>query len=83
MSRVRPDGPAWVEVYHGPCVRADVLLAVLEANGFTALNRRTSPDGLFSGLAFEQCLIMVPEADAEPARSLVASADADSAGDPD
>lgn len=65
--------PGWVEVFRGPCVQGDVVHAALEANGLRVVTLRTSPEAVFSGLAFEQCRIFVPDVEAEQARELLKS----------
>ena len=66
-----PDG--WSEVYSGACVQADVLQAVLEANGLRAVVDKLSPQAWWSGSVLEDCRVYVPSVDAERAREILAS----------
>lgn len=71
MSGQSPEG--WVEVFQGPCVRADVLRAVLETSGLHPVSQQLSPQGWWSGSVIEDCRIYVTEAEAAQARDLLSS----------
>ena len=73
MSRDAP--PGWEEVFDGPCVRADVLQAVLEANGLKPVTRQLEAVDLLPTFAFDRCQIYVTEAEADSARELLEEAE--------
>lgn len=63
----------WAEVFRGPCLQAALVQAVLEANGLAPLTQRSGPEGVFSGLAFEECGVLVPDREAERAQEILAA----------
>lgn len=69
MSGQAPEG--WVEVFHGPCVRADVLRAVLENSGLHPVSEQLSPQGWWSGPVIEDCRIYVTEEESARARDVL------------
>jgi hypothetical protein len=70
------DAPAgWEEVYDGACLQAEVLQAVLEANGLRPVTRQLEAADLLPTVGFDRCLIYVTEAEAARARELLAEAD--------
>jgi hypothetical protein len=71
MSWKVPEG--WAEVFQGPRVRADVLVAVLELEGLHPVCQAFSPDTWWSGPVLEDCRIYVPDDEAEQAREIVAT----------
>ncbi len=70
MSGRVPEG--WEEVFRGPCVRADLVQAVLEARGLRAVIQQYSPQGWWSGAVMEDCRVYVPLDQAGPAREALA-----------
>jgi hypothetical protein len=66
-----PEG--WEEVYSGSCLEADVLEAVLEANGLKPVNRQLESRDVLPTVGFDECRIYVPVSEAENARELVSS----------
>jgi hypothetical protein len=71
MKGSAPEG--WTEVFQGPRVRADVLVAVLELEGLHPVCQHFSPGTWWSGPVLEDCRIYVPEPEAELAREIVAT----------
>jgi hypothetical protein len=71
MSEDVPEG--WTQVFQGPRVRADVLVAVLEIEGLHPVCQQFSPDTWWSGPVLEDVRIYVPESEAEQARTIVSS----------
>jgi hypothetical protein len=69
VSRDAPEG--WEEVYSGPCLEADVLEAVLEANGLKPVSRQLEARDVLPTVGFDECRIYVPVSEAENARELV------------
>jgi hypothetical protein len=67
--------PGWEEVFDGPCVRAEVLQAVLEANGLEPVMRQLEAVDLLPTVAFDRCRIYVTEPEATRARELLEEAD--------
>jgi len=61
-----PDG--WEEVFRGPCVQGDLIVAVLEANGLRPVRQQLSPQGWWSGSVMEDCRVYVTVDEAEAAR---------------
>ncbi len=70
MSGQAPDG--WEEVFSGPCVRADLVHAVLESHGLRAVMQQYSPQGWWSGAVMEDCRVYVPLDQVEAARAALA-----------
>jgi hypothetical protein len=69
VSGDSPEG--WEEVYSGSCLEADVLEAVLEANGLKPVNRQLEARDVLPTVGFDECRIYVPVSEAENARELV------------
>ena len=67
--------PGWEEVFDGPCVRAEVLQAVLEANGLEPVMRQLEAVDLLPTVGFDRCRIYVTDAEAARARELLQEAD--------
>ena len=65
----------WEAVFEGPCVQADVLQAVLEANGLKPIMRQFEAADLLPSVGFDLCRIYVVEAEAEAAHRLLEDAD--------
>ena len=57
MSSSVPDG--WEEVFRGACLEADVVVAVLEANGIVPVRQQLSPTTWWSGPLMEDCRVYV------------------------
>ncbi|HLH67779.1 MAG TPA: hypothetical protein VKY90_01805 [Candidatus Dormibacteraeota bacterium] len=66
MAATAPDG--WMEVFRGPCVRAEVIQAVLEAHGLRPVLQRFGPQGWWSGTVLEDCAVYVLGEEAVRAR---------------
>jgi hypothetical protein len=66
-----PEG--WGEAYRGPCLRADLLLAVLESHGLHPVCQQFSPQVWWSGSLFEDCRIYLPEEELDRARQIIES----------
>ena len=63
----------WTVVFKGERLKADLIAAVLEANGIAA---EVFGDTAYSAaMNFTEARIMVPEAQAEPARELIRQAE--------
>ena len=73
MSRGAPEG--WEPVFEGPCVQADVLQAVLEANGLRPIMRQFEAANLLPAVGFDLCRIYVVEAEADAAIQILRDAD--------
>jgi hypothetical protein len=67
--------PGWEEVYEGACVQAEVLQAVLEANGLKPVTRQLEAVDLLPAVGFDLCRIYVVEPEAERARELLQDTD--------
>ena len=65
-SNAPPNG--WEEVFKGPCLRADVLVAILESNGLKPVREQLSPQSWWSGSVLDDCRIYVTIDEAEAAR---------------
>ena len=70
MSAEPPEG--WGEVFSGACVEADLVHAVLEANGLRPITRQLSAQGVWSGSVFEDCRVYVPVDQLRAAREVLA-----------
>ena len=63
----------WEVVFRGERLKADLIAAVLEANGITA---EVFGDTAYSAaMNFTEARIMVPDAQVEPARELIRQAE--------
>jgi hypothetical protein len=67
--------PGWEEVFEGPCVRADVLQAVLEAHGLRPVTQQLEAVDLLPTVAFDHCRIYVNETEATRAWKVLEEAD--------
>jgi hypothetical protein len=54
---VTPEG--WEEVFRGPCLQADLVVAVLEAHGLKPVRQQFSPQVWWSGSVMEDCRVFV------------------------
>jgi len=70
----------WTRIFRGPCVRAEVIQAVLEAHGLHPVLQRFSPQGWWSGVVLEDCAVYVPAGQAPSAREALARWDPGSEG---
>jgi hypothetical protein len=67
--------PGWEEVFDGACLDADVLQAVLEANGIKPVTRQLEAVDLIPTIAFDRCRIYVAASEAARAREVMEQAD--------
>jgi hypothetical protein len=67
--------PGWEEVFDGACLHAEVLRAVLEANGLRPVTRQLEAVDLLPTVVFDRCRIYVAESEAPSARKLLEEAD--------
>jgi hypothetical protein len=65
-----PEG--WAEVFSGPCLEANLVQAVLEANGLKPVTRQFSPQVWWSGSVMEDCRVYVLAHELEAAREALA-----------
>ena len=79
MSAAPPEG--WEEVFRGPCVQADVVLAILESHGLRPVRQELSPQTWWSGSVLEDCRIYVTIDEAEAARQALSEAEPESEPD--
>jgi hypothetical protein len=70
VSFESPEG--WEEVFRGPCLQANLVQAVLEANGLRPMLQQLSPQTWWSGSVLEDCRVYVPLDEAEAARQALA-----------
>ena len=70
MSAVAPEG--WEEVFRGPCLQADLVQAVLEANGLKPVRQQLSPQVWWSGSVMEDCRVFVALEELEAAHQALA-----------
>jgi len=71
MAASAPEG--WEEVFSGACVEANLVHAVLEANGLKPVTRELGSQALWSGSVFENCHVYVPVGQLEAARDILAA----------
>ena len=71
MTADAPEG--WEEVFSGACVEANLVQAVLEANGLKPVTRELGSQGLWSGSVFEDCRVYVPVGQLDAARDILAA----------
>jgi len=71
MTANAPEG--WEEVFSGACVEANLVQAVLEANGLKPVTREFGSQALWSGSVFENCRVYVPVGQLEVARDILAT----------
>ena len=62
----------WAEVFRGSCVEADLVRAVLEANGLKPVRQQLSPQVWWSGSVMEDCRVYVLAHELEAAREALA-----------
>jgi hypothetical protein len=67
--------PGWEEVFDGACLDAEVLQAVLEANGIQPVTRQLEAADLIPTIAFDRCRIYVMASEADRAREVLEQAD--------
>jgi hypothetical protein len=67
-----PEG--WEEVFRGPCLQADLIVAILESNGLEPVRQQLSPQGWWSGSVMEDCQVYVMLGQAEAARRALTEA---------
>jgi hypothetical protein len=67
--------PGWEEVFDGGCLQAEVLQAVLEANGIKPVTRQLEAADLIPTIAFDRCRIYVMDSEADMAREVLDQAD--------
>jgi hypothetical protein len=67
--------PGWEEVFDGACLQAEVLRAVLEANGLSPVTRQLEAVDLLPTVGFDRCRVYVSQAEATSARNLLEEAD--------
>jgi hypothetical protein len=75
---VSVDGPeGWEEVFRGSCLEADLVRAVLEANGLKPVRQQLSPQVWWSGSVMEDCRVYVPVDERDAARQALAEREPD------
>jgi hypothetical protein len=73
---VSVDAPqGWEAVFEGPRLRAELLQAVLEANGLKPLTLQLEAADLLPTVGFDRCRLFVAEAEASSARELLEESD--------
>ena len=75
MSAEPPEG--WVEVFRGACLEADLIVAVLEANGLEPVRQQLSPQGWWAGSVMEDCRVYVPADEVDVAHQALAEREPD------
>ena len=73
MSALVPEG--WDEVFRGPCLRADLIVAILESNGLQPVRQQLSPESWWSGSVLDDCRVYVRLNEAEAARQALTEAE--------
>jgi hypothetical protein len=73
----------WEEVFKGPCLRADVLVAILESNGLRPVREQLGPQSWWSGSVLDDCRIYVMVDEAGVARRALTEAEAESEPEPE
>jgi len=68
-----PEG--WEEVFRGPCLRADLVVAILESNGLKPVRQQLSPQAWWSGSVMEDCRVYVTVDEAEAAHRALTEAE--------
>ncbi|HYW24551.1 MAG TPA: hypothetical protein VE953_10325 [Terriglobales bacterium] len=68
-----PEG--WEEVFRGPCLQADLIVAILESNGLQPVRQQLSPHSWWSGSVMEDCQVYVTLDQAEAARKALTEAE--------
>ena len=72
-SNATPDG--WEEVFRGPCLRADLIVAILESSGLRPVRQQLSPQTWWSGSVLDDCRVYVTTDEAEAARQALVEAE--------
>ena len=72
MSRRAPE--SWTEVFHGACLEADLVEALLSAGGVQVVVERLNAELLWPTAVFDDCRVYVPAAHAAEAAQLLADA---------
>ena len=72
MSRGAPEG--WTEVFHGACLGADLVEALLAGSGLHVVVQRLNAELLWPTAVFDECRVYVPVAHAAEAVQLLADA---------
>jgi hypothetical protein len=67
----------WAEVFRGSCLEADLVRAVLEANGLKPVRQQLSPHVWWSGSVMEDCRVYVPVDERDAARLALAEREPD------
>jgi hypothetical protein len=67
--------PGWEEVFDGACLDAEVLQAVLEANGIRPVTQQLEAGDLIPTIAFDRCRIYVTASEAGRAREVLEQGD--------
>ena len=75
MKATPPEG--WTEVFSGPCLQADLIVAILESNGLRPVREQFSPQVWWSGSILEDCRVFVTLGELEFARQALAEAEPD------
>jgi hypothetical protein len=70
MAAGGPEG--WEEVFRGSCLEADLVRAVLEANGLKPVRQQLSPQVWWSGSVMEDCRVYVSVDEVDAARQALA-----------
>jgi hypothetical protein len=65
----------WEEVFRGPCLQADLIVAILESNGLKPVRQQLSPQTWWSGSVLEDCQVYVTVGEAEAAREALIEAE--------
>lgn len=65
----------WEEIFRGPCLKADLIVAILESNGLKPVRQQLSPQGWWSGSVLEDCFVYVTVAEADAARRALTEAE--------
>jgi hypothetical protein len=67
--------PGWEEVFEGSCLQAEVLQAVLEANGLEPVTQQLEAVDLLPAVGFDRCRIYVVATEATRAKKLLEESD--------
>jgi hypothetical protein len=67
--------PGWEEVFDGACLQAEVVQAVLEANGLRPVTRSLEAVDLLPAVGFDRCRVYVTDAESSRARELLEEVD--------
>jgi hypothetical protein len=72
-SNATPEG--WEEVFRGSCLRANLIVAILESSGLKPVVQQLSPQSWWSGSVLDDCRVYVPLDQAEAARQALVEAE--------